>query len=286
VTSGEKKLMNKWPKISVITPSYNQAAFVERTIQSVLNQNYPNLEYIIIDGGSTDGSVEIIKKYEDKLAYWVSEEDRGQSHAINKGFRRATGEIVAWLNSDDEYCSGALETVAKTFMAYEDIDLVFGNNISVDKKGRVLRNNRHTRFAFPALVVLGMTVFQAACFWKRSIFEKYGYLDESLRFCMDYEFFCRIGPHIVAKHINKYLAKFRWHDEQKSSTIMDVHDEEFKKIVTKYQKTACKGFPVWLVAAAMYMYRAFWYTIQGDGIYVIQGFIRRLLPRKLRPRWL
>lgn len=175
-----KKPEMKLPKISIVTPPYIQGAFIERTIQSVLNQDYQNLEYIIIDGGSTDGSVEIIRKYSDKLAYWVSEKDKGQTHAINKGFHHATGEIAAWLNSDDEYCPGALKTVAKTFMSEDDVDFVFGNRISVDENGRVLRRYRHTRFAFTELVVLGMTVSQPACFWKRSILEKYRFLDESL----------------------------------------------------------------------------------------------------------
>lgn len=279
----KKRPMNKWPKITVVTPSYNQAEFLEPTIQSVLNQNYPNLEYIIIDGGSTDGSMEIIQKYSDKLAYWVSEKDKGQTYAINKGFHRATGEIVAWLNSDDEYCPGALETVARTFMNYENIDFVFGNRVSIDENGRVLRDDRHTRFSFSALVLYGMIVSQPAAFWKRELFEKYGYLDESMRFCMDYEFFCRIGAHIKAKHIRKHLARFRRHPESKSSTIIDIAYEERGQIRERYLAAACKGYPENLVTLAMFVYRAFWYIIQGDGLYVIRGICRRALPKILRP---
>lgn len=275
--------MNEWPKISIVTPSYNQGAFIERTIQSVLNQDYPNLEYIIIDGGSTDGSTEIIKKYQDKLTYWVSEKDQGQTHAINKGFRRATGDIVGWLNSDDEYCSGALETVAKTFIANKDVDFFFGNRITVDENGRVLRDDRHTRFSFSALVLYGMIVSQPAAFWKRELFEKYGYLDESQRFCMDYEFFCRIGAQIKAKHIRKHLARFRRHSGSKSSTISNVWLEEYSRIRERYLEAACKGYPEKLVALAVYAYRSFWFTVQGDGFYVIRGICRRTLPKKLRP---
>jgi glycosyltransferase involved in cell wall biosynthesis len=275
--------MNEWPKISIVTPSYNQRAFIERTIRSVLNQNYPNLEYIIIDGGSTDGSVEIIKKYSDKLAYWVSEKDQGQAHAINKGFRQATGDIVGWLNSDDEYFDWALETVAKTFIANKDVDFFFGNRLTVDENGRILRDDRHTRFSFSALVLYGMIVSQPATFWKRELFEKYGYLDESQCFCMDYEFFCRVGAHIKAKHIRKHLARFRRHSSSKSSTIRNVALEEHSRIRKRYLEAACKGYPEKLVVLSIFIYRSFWYTIQGDGLYVIRGICRRALPQNLRP---
>jgi glycosyltransferase involved in cell wall biosynthesis len=275
--------MSDWPRISIVTPSFNQAAFIERTIQSVLNQNYPNLEYIIIDGGSTDGSVDIIKKYADKLTYWVSEKDNGQTHAINKGFRRATGDIVAWLNSDDEYCQGALKTAAKAFMADKELDLVFGNSITVDENGNILRDARHTRFTFTALILYGMIISQPASFWRRRLFEKYGYLDESLRFAMDYEFFCRIGAHIKAKHIRKHLAKFRRHSASKTCTIIHAGQQEHNQIRKKYLEEACKGWPEKLAILAVFTHRTFWYTVQGDGLYVLLGFCRRLLPKNLGP---
>ena len=275
-----------WPKISVITPSFNQGKFLERTILSVIEQNYPNLEYIIIDGGSKDGSVDIIQKYADKLAYWVSEKDNGQTHAINKGFKRATGEIVAWLNSDDELCEGALMAVAGVFMEYGDVDFVFGNQYSIDSDGKIFRDNRHTRFSFAALWAVGMVISQPSCFWKRNLFSQFGYLDEIMHFCMDYEFFLRIGSHVKARHVNQYLSKFRWHESQKSCTILDIRDSEQQLLKERYREQACRHYPVWLVMMYVFLFRSFWYTVQGDFVYVVRGIVRRLLPQRLRPRWL
>ena len=132
----EKIILNRdlaWPRISIVTPSFNQGRFLERTILSVLNQNYPNLEYIVMDGGSTDESVEIIKKYENYLAYWISEKDNGQSDAIKKGFQKSTGEILAWLNSDDIYLSGALRGVAGFFRDGKGTEVVYGNRYIIDE---------------------------------------------------------------------------------------------------------------------------------------------------------
>ncbi len=278
--------MAEWPKISIITPSYNQAEFLERTIRSVIDQSYPNLEYIIIDGGSTDGSVEIIKKYADKLAYWVSEKDSGQTNAINKGFKRATGEIAAWLNSDDEYCAGSLETVGRTFMSDKKLDFVFGDRLTINEYGKVLRKDRHTKYCFTALIVLGFIFSQPACFWKRELFTKYGYLDENRQFCMDYEFFCRIGRGLNARHVREFFAKYRSHKNTKSSNTEDVLKKEHKEVELLYLQEVCRGFPYWMVKLAMHFYRGVWYTYQGDFFHIIAGIIRRLTPSSRRPYWL
>ena len=129
--------MTVFPKISIVTPSFNQAQFLEETILSVINQNYPNLEYIIIDGGSTDGSVDIIKKYEKHLTYWVSEPDNGHGHALNKGFSTTTGEIMAWINSDDKYYPSTFATVAEIFNKFSDINWIHGKNSRIDKSVRL-----------------------------------------------------------------------------------------------------------------------------------------------------
>lgn len=139
----------EYPKISIVTPSYNQGSYLEETILSVLNQKYPNLEYIIIDGGSTDSSVEIIKKYASYLSYWVSEKDSGQSEALNKGFNRASGEIIAWLNSDDLYCENTLHIIAEKFMEHPEVGIVYGDVINFMANGKETRiTNQFDLFDF------------------------------------------------------------------------------------------------------------------------------------------
>jgi glycosyltransferase involved in cell wall biosynthesis len=180
-----------WPRISIVTPSYNQGQFLEETIRSVLLQGYPNLEYIIVDGGSTDGSVDIIRKYEPWLAHWESEKDRGQSHAINKGFQRATGKIVAWLNSDDFYYPSALSHAAEQFRQNPAAGLVYGNCDLVDEGGAFLRVKGGS-WDYERL--LGQVYFgQPATFINPLGLSDAGDLDESLHIPLDWDLWLRIG---------------------------------------------------------------------------------------------
>jgi len=209
----EKVILNKdpsWPKISIVTPSLNQGQFLERTILSVLNQNYPNIEYIIIDGGSTDESVEIIKKYEKYLAYWMSEPDRGQSHALNKGYAHATGTIFGWLNSDEEYLPDTLLKIGKVFMKESELDVVFGNRIVVNRRMQIIRYARVPNM-HPKNFVLyryGL-LFSDATFWTQQIHRKTGQLDED-RFqhlSMDFDWFLRLSLHVKRwKYMRDYLS--------------------------------------------------------------------------------
>jgi len=226
------------PKISIVTPSYNQGEFLESTINSVLSQNYPNLEYIIVDGASTDNSVDIIKKYESSLAYWVSEPDKGQSNALNKGFRRVTGELVGWLNSDDLYMPNTLKTIGEYFKNNAKADMAYGDQADIDEKGRVFRALRSLKFSRLAFLSRGRLISQPTAFFKRKIFGEIGYVDESLPWVMDYEFFLRIafaGYHI--HHIPQILAKFRYHKGSKTVTgkvESNKHEEYMRMIQKKY----------------------------------------------------
>lgn len=187
--------MTEFPKISIVTPSYNQAKFLEETIQSVLNQNYPNLEYIIIDGGSTDGSVDIIHKYEKHLHYWVSERDNGQANAINKGFAMCTGNILNWINSDDRLLLGTLNQAAELYNSHPNAGAWVGSCNLVDVEGKVLQTIKPKGLGSKdTLAGWGNTghFFQPSCFIARKAWERFGPLDERLYCCFDLDFYLKL----------------------------------------------------------------------------------------------
>ena len=216
---GILKKAQSYHKLTIVTPSYNQANFLERTILSVLNQNYPNLEYIIIDGGSTDGSVEIIKKYEKYLAYWVSEPDKGQADAINKGFRMATGDLVAWQNSDDVYLPSAFEKLVNTHKEKPDYDIYFGNVYLIDSQDKITREMRFHPFSVHHLIYYDWNLSNQAVFWKRNIFEETGYL-QNLNVSFDWEWFIRLGmKEFKFCFIHDFLGGYRIHENSKLSLI-------------------------------------------------------------------
>lgn len=204
------------PKFSIVTPSFNQGHFLEETILSVLHQRYPHIEYIIVDGGSTDNSVDIIKRYESKLAWWVSEKDRGQAHAINKGLERVTGDIVAYLNSDDVFLPGAFDLVAKTFMERPHINwlagscLLFGNAAEACVKHPTPTTDVASWLYYNRLP-------QQSTFWRRSVMQKQGLFEEKFRYSFDYEYWVRLvhgGEHCDV--IDFPLAGFRLHPHSKT----------------------------------------------------------------------
>lgn len=223
-----------YPKITVVTPSYNQGEFIERTILSIISQNYPNLEYFIIDGGSTDNTVEIIKKYQDKIDYWVSEKDRGQTDAINKGMRRATGDIVCWINSDDVLLPNALLTVREYVLKYPKVDFFNGITIEIDKDDNILKCTG---------IIINKWLFkhgaknisQQGMFWKRRLFEEVGFLDESFHALMDLEFQIRIYElNKSIKLINKPLGAIRIYADTKTALGGKIWDDDKMKLFERY----------------------------------------------------
>ena len=206
-----------WPRVSVVTPSYNQAQFIEETIRSVLLQGYPNLEYIIIDGGSTDGSLDIIHKYQPWLSYWISEPDRGQTHAVNKGWANATGEILAYINSDDCYQQGAVAAAVEGFCANPPAVMVYGSAIVVDETGKKLRAWEGKPFDLKVMLTVGSIVPQPATFFSGNILKKVSYLDEKWHMIMDYELCIRIGLQFPVVCLPVTLARFRDHSQSKTN---------------------------------------------------------------------
>jgi glycosyltransferase involved in cell wall biosynthesis len=227
-----------WPKISIVTPSFNQGQYIEETILSVLNQGYPNLEYIIIDGGSTDNTVPILKKYQDKITYWVSEIDRGQSHALNKGFSKATGEIFAYLNSDDCYYPKTLFEVANSFLeekSKEDL-LLIGNCYWATNFDDI--NGKLDIPSFPkdlkAALLKKMIAPQASMFWTMRHHNLKFY--EQLRFCMDFEFWLQlIKNNYKIIRVDKLFSLFRQHQEAKTHTIENVMWAELIGVTNIYK---------------------------------------------------
>lgn len=264
--------MNKYPRVSVITPSFNQATYLERTIHSVLDQKYPNLEYIIIDGGSTDGSVDIIKKYESNLAYWISEPDQGQVNAINKGLKLATGEWVGWQNSDDIYYPGAFESLAMAVEKHTEVDLIFGNIMLIDKDDQEVRGIHYVKPTYWSLLAEGMLLPNQAAFWRRNVHKNVGWLDEKYKYSFDYEWFLRLLRHQKAFHVNKIFGGFRIHDGAKTSNFSNFFWEENELIISG------KKIPSWFAPASK-IRRFILYLLQGDISYVIRGVNRRISGR-------
>jgi glycosyltransferase involved in cell wall biosynthesis len=227
--------LNLLPKISLVTPCFNHALFIERTIQSVLNQQYPKLEYIVIDGASSDGSVEVIQRFAPSLAYWVSERDSGQSEAINKGLQRATGDVIGWLNSDDSLAPKALWRIAAAYQRWPEIDLVYGHSCLIDTEDRVIKRLLAVPTNARELIRYNRNVWaQPGTTWRRRLQEKIGLLDNDLHYAMDNDYWIRAALAGKIHCIPYHLANLRVHTSTKSNLFSERFKREQQLIDARY----------------------------------------------------
>jgi glycosyltransferase involved in cell wall biosynthesis len=214
------------PRVSIVTPSYNQAEFLEETIRSILLQGYPDLEYFIMDGGSTDDSVDIIRRYEPWLTYWISTPDHGQTHAINQGWELTSGDLLAYINSDDCYLKGTIASIAEYFHSHRQAGMFYGTAIVVDETGKELRTWNGTPFDLGTMLTVGNIVPQPTTFFSKEALNRIGYLDEKWHMIMDYELCIRVGLEFPTVCIPKTLAMFRDHSQSKTHMHFDAMAKE------------------------------------------------------------
>lgn len=222
------------PRISVVIPSYNQGAFLEATLRSVLLQGYPDLEVLVIDGGSTDGSVEVIRRYEPRLTYWHSRRDEGQAAAIRAGLEMATGEVLCWLNSDDIYLPHALLRVGALFARGPATGFVYGNRLVIDRDGAVTGRHLFPRHLTRTHWALEQPLAQECCFWRREVYDRVGGIDPKLFFVMDYDLFFRMWRTARTRKTPEFLGCIREHAETKSARHQDVWRREFREAQERY----------------------------------------------------
>jgi glycosyltransferase involved in cell wall biosynthesis len=221
-------------RISVVTPSFNQGEFLEATISSVLGQDFPDLEYIVIDGGSTDGTREILDRYAPRLAWVQSQPDGGQTDALIQGFSRATGDILAWLNSDDVYEPHALAEVAEHFVANPNDRFVFGDSTWVDKTGAILRRKREIPFIRFIWLRTYNYVPQPSAFWRRDLYDEVGGLDPDFDLAMDTDLWARFSDVVTPRHVRRYWSRMRVHPDQKNVRFRARSDLEDDRIRLRY----------------------------------------------------
>ena len=221
--------------VSIITPSWNSEAFLEQTILSVINQAYKNVEHIIVDGGSTDGTLEIVRKYEKNITHWISEPDEGMYQAINKGMVCAKGQIVAYLNSDDLYYPNTISKIVDLFNAHADVDLIYGNLDFISEDKKRLFTQKYPRFNWERFVSSEYALIgQPAAFWRRELAKKTGPFDETMRMAADFDFFIRAGAAGRTMHVDDVLAAFRVHPKSLTSSQIALGKEEVVRIHSIY----------------------------------------------------
>ena len=243
------------PLVTIVTPSYNQGAFIRATIESVLEQDYPGIEYIVVDGGSTDQTPAVVKDYISRLT-WISEPDRGQSHAINKGFQMARGAIVSWLNSDDILLPGAVSTAVRALDSNTDLKAIYANGFLIDREGAIKGPFPHTQpFDLWRLVNLSDYILQQTVFFRKDVFAEVGYLDENLHYVMDWDILIRIGKAYGLGYLPVPLACLREHPEAKSFSGGKRRIQEIRDLLRRHSG---RRWPPGYILYALDTYKHLW----------------------------
>ncbi|MEN8263541.1 MAG: glycosyltransferase family 2 protein [Nitrospirota bacterium] len=270
--------MSNLPKITIVTPSYNQGKFLRETIESVINQDYPNLEYFIIDGGSTDESVDIIREYEDRIDWWVSEKDKGQSDAINKGFRKASGELLCWVNSDDILLPGCLQEVGSSYIENGKPELIHSNFLYIDQNSLVTRMIRIPKLSRFFMYRGVWSVSVPSSFFSKQLLGEIGYLNVNYHISMDLDTWMKMiekGARI--HHIPKYLGAFRRHQDSKTLKLLqlrkkrDGSSEHTRIFDAALPETTYKSRKIW---------RLVWKFYQLINLNYLRSFIETLIFRR------
>ena len=255
--------MKTLPKISVVVPSFNQAKYLELTLRSILDQNYPGLELIVIDGGSKDGSADIIHNYEQHMKFWCSEPDGGQTQGIIKGFSNATGEILCFLNSDDLFEPGVLQDVGQYFIQHPDADAVYGNALWIDVEGKALRQQKEIPFnrfiwLYTYNYIPGMSMF-----WRRTAYDRAGGLNPAFQLAFDADLWIRFSDHGKIKHVARQWSRMRFYPDQKNRRFREQSDREDLAIRSRYWKNHAAPKTLYLRRKIAINIRVLWRLLTG-----------------------
>jgi len=268
-----------WPRISLVTPVFNSAKYIEQTIQSVLSQNYPNLEYIIVDGGSTDGTIDIIRQYQDRLTSWISEPDNGMYDALNKGFARTTGEIMGWISATDQYHVGGLAVVGSVFRDLPQVEWITGRATGFNEAGMttvVLDVPHWSRFRF--LAGANRYIQQESTFWRRSLWQRAGSrVDDSRRFAADFELWVRFFRHAQLYPVDALIGGFRAHGDSLGLQDMDrchriqqeMIEEELRSAPSRFWLRGFRGLSA--AASRVPGIRGLWQRLVMNNLYRMPG---------------
>ncbi len=282
--------MSDFPLVTIVTPSYNQGRFLETTIQSVLAQDYPNLEYLVVDGASTDNSAEIIQKYADRIAWWVSEKDKGQSDAVNKGLRRARGEFVGWLNSDDVYEPDVVSNAVAAFRSAPEAGLVYADARSIDAQGRLFNLMRACQYDLVDLLSYRI-VCQPASFMRRAVLEQVNYLNPEYHLLMDHLLWIEMAQKAPILYVPQIWASARYHEQAKNRTRGAAYGREARVLIEDLQARpefaeiiAANSKRIW---AGVNRFDAFYLTEAGEHAAALRVYGRafRLHPATALPDW-